>query len=290
MIITNKLNLPQAFVEMAKSDYKLAENEYRVTSLLRGIRETILERRHQDKIERDVADMIWLLFGTAVHNILEHQEESETEFKEERVKVKIGDYILSGQFDLYCTKEKKITDYKTASVWKIVYSDYEDWRKQLLIYAWLVRKIGFEVKCAEVVALLKDHSKAKAKFDSNYPQLPVKKIRFDFTEKDFVEIEQWLNNKFQEIQLAEQLPDNELPLCTPSERFNNGGKWAVMNGNNKRAVRVLDSQEEAERYMETTGKGTHVEHRPGEDKKCQDYCSVSEFCSYWQEKKKEAIV
>ena len=42
MIITNKLNLPESFVNMAKQDYIFADNEYRVTSLLKGIRETIL--------------------------------------------------------------------------------------------------------------------------------------------------------------------------------------------------------------------------------------------------------
>ena len=60
MIITNNLNLPQPLVDMAQSEYKLKPNEYRVTSLLKGIRETILERRHQDEIEQDVSDMIWL--------------------------------------------------------------------------------------------------------------------------------------------------------------------------------------------------------------------------------------
>ena len=136
MIITNNLGLPQAFVEMAKRDYEYEPNEYRVTSLLKGVRETILERRHDEKIERDVSDMIWLLFGTAVHNILEHQEEGDYEIKESRIKIPIGGYILSGQFDLYNAKSNTITDYKTCSVWKIIYGDFEDWRRQLLIYAY----------------------------------------------------------------------------------------------------------------------------------------------------------
>ena len=54
MIITNKLGLPQAFVEMAKSDFTAEPKTYRVTSLLKGIRETILEKRHADGIEQDV--------------------------------------------------------------------------------------------------------------------------------------------------------------------------------------------------------------------------------------------
>ena len=37
MIITNELNLPESFVNMAKQDYIFADNEYRVTSLLVSI-------------------------------------------------------------------------------------------------------------------------------------------------------------------------------------------------------------------------------------------------------------
>ena len=151
MIITNKLGLPRAFEEMAKRDFTFDPKTYRVTSLLKGIRETILEKRHAEEIEQDVSDMIWLLFGTAVHGILEKQQEEGHEIKESRVSAEFGEYTLSGQFDLYNADEKKITDYKTCSVWKVIFGDYTDWRRQLLIYAYMMRQIGFEVKSGEIV-------------------------------------------------------------------------------------------------------------------------------------------
>lgn len=286
MIITNKLGLPQAFVEMAKSDFTAEPKTYRVTSLLKGIRETILEKRHADEIEQDVSDMIWLLFGTAVHGILEKQQEQGHEIKESRVSINFGEYTLSGQFDLYNAKEKKITDYKTCSVWKVIYGDYSDWRRQLLIYAYMMRQIGFEVDSGEIVAIMKDHSKRDAKFKAEYPKLPVQVIKFNFTLEDFVEIESWLIDKFDEIRRCEQLPDDELPLCTPEERYNSGDKYAVMKKGRKTAMRVLDSMEEAEKWMEDNG-GDEIEVRPGEDKKCIDYCSACEFCNYYREKVKQ---
>ena len=282
MIITNKLGLPKPLVDMAQSDYKYAPNEYRVTSLLKGIRETILERRHHDKIERDVSDMIWLLFGTAVHSVLEKHQEGDNEIKEARLKIPIGDYILSGQFDLYNAETKTITDYKTCSVWKVIHGEYEDWRKQLLIYSYMLQSIGFPVEKAEIIALMKDHSKSQAKIKADYPKQPVRKITFTFTEKDFAEIESWLHQRFEEIAKAEKLPDDELPLCTPEERFNSGDKFAVMRKGRKTALRVLDSYEKAEEWMEYNG-GDYIEVRKGEDKKCQDYCSVCEFCNYYKE-------
>src|SRR5690554_2920060 len=287
MKITNKLNLPQSFVEMAQSKYQYKDKQYSVTSLLRGVRETILKRRYHNKIESDVSDMIWLLFGQAVHSILEQQREQGHEFKEEYLKVDVGNgYKLSGMFDLYNGKTKVITDYKTCSVWKVIYQDYEDWRKQLLIYAWMMKKIGFEVTEGEIVAILKDHSKSKAKYDNKYPQQPVQVIKFSFAEKDFKEIEQFIKEKFQKIAEAEQLPDDELPICLPEERFRDPDKWAVMKKNRKRAMRVLDSEEKAEKYLEEKG-GDYIEYRPGTDKKCIDYCDVCEYCSYYQKNVKE---
>jgi hypothetical protein len=282
MIITNKLNLPKPLADMAQSDYTFEPNEYRVTSLLKGIRETILERRHHNEIEQDVSDMIWLLFGTAVHSVLEKHQEGDQEIKEARLKIPIGDYILSGQFDLYNAETKTITDYKTCSIWKVIYGEYEDWRRQLLIYAYMLQSIGFPVEKAEIIALMKDHSKSQAKIKADYPKQPVRKITFRFSDDDFTEIENWLYAKFEEIAKVEKLPDDELPLCTPEERFNSGDKYAVMKKGRKTALRVLDSREDAENWMATNG-GDYIEVRKGEDKKCQDYCSACEFCDYYKE-------
>ena len=282
MIITNNLKLPAPFVNMAQKDYIYEPNEYRVTSLLKGVRETILERRHDAEIERDVSDMVWMLFGTAVHGVLEKHEEGGNELKEQRIKIPFGDYVLSGQFDLYNDTTKTVTDYKTASVWKIIFGDFEDWRRQLLIYCYMLRKIGFDAQGGEIVAFLKDHSKRDAKIKPDYPQFPVKKVSFAFSDDDFIECEQWLSDRFALIARAEKLPDDELPLCTPEERFNSGDKYAVMKKGRKTALRVMDSLEEAERWKSEHG-GDEIQKRPGEDKKCLDYCSASQFCSYYKE-------
>ena len=282
MIITNNLKLPAPFVNMAQRDYIYEPNEYRVTSLLKGVREIILERRHDAEIERDVSDMVWMLFGTAVHGVLEKHEEGGNELKEQRIKIPFGDYVLSGQFDLYNDTTKTVTDYKTASVWKIIFGDFEDWRRQLLIYCYMLRKIGFDAQGGEIVAFLKDHSKRDAKIKPDYPQFPVKKVSFAFSDDDFIECEQWLSDRFALIARAEKLPDDELPLCTPEERFNSGDKYAVMKKGRKTALRVMDSLEEAERWKSEHG-GDEIQKRPGEDKKCLDYCSACQFCSHYKE-------
>ncbi len=288
MIITNKLGLPAPLVSLAQEEYESAENEYRVTSLLRGVRETILEKRHRHEVERDVADMIWLLFGKAVHSVLENHAEQDDELKEMRIKVPVcgGLYILSGQFDLYTEGERLVTDYKTASVWKVVHEDFSDWRQQVLAYCWMLRRLGFEADSGRVVAFLKDHSKADARKGGGYPQLPVHVVTFSFSEDDFRECGEWLEAQFAEIAQAEQLPDDQLPLCSPEERFNSGDRYAVMKRGRKTALRLFDSKEDAELWMTANG-GDYIEVRAGEDKKCRDYCSVNVFCNHYCEQKEQ---
>lgn len=301
MKITNKLNLPQPFVDAVTREYQYKDKQYSVTTILKDVREILLTRRHNDEIEQDVADMIWLIFGTAVHKVLEDSKEEETEFKEEHFVEEVENgYKLSGQADLYNAKEKMITDYKTCSIWKVIYNDWDDYRKQLLMYAWAFRKMGFEVEKGQIVAVIKDHSKTKAKIDSSYPQYPVYKKVFEFTDKDFEEIEIFIKDKFKEIAKYENVPDDELPICSPENRFNEGNKYAVKKKTNKRALKVYDSLEEAEKHLsqleykvmdKKTGEieeirnDYEIEIREGIDKKCSEgYCSCCNFCSYYKEK------
>lgn len=58
MILTNKLNLPQPFVDAATNDHEYTEGRYSVTELLGGTCEAILKRRHSDELTDDVADRV----------------------------------------------------------------------------------------------------------------------------------------------------------------------------------------------------------------------------------------
>lgn len=291
MNITNNLNLPQPFVDAASSDYQHTDKRYGVTSFMKEPREAILLRRHETEITEDVADRVWQIFGTAVHFILQNAQETESQIKENYIVVDaVNGYELSGIFDLYDDATGTVTDYKTCAVWKIIHSEFDDWRMQTLIYCWMLRKIGFEAKRGEIVAIAKDHSKRDARFKSDYPKHPVFRIGWDFTAQDFEGIETEIAERFAEIERCEQLPDDELPLCAPEKRWHKDDSWAVMpkgyaqqreQGKKPRAKRVFDN--EAEAAAMAADKGLEVEFRPGEDPKCVGYCSACEFCTYWQE-------
>ena len=64
MNVTNNMGLPQPFVSAAESDYEYTPKRYSATSLLKGVRQCILERRHAHEITEDASDMVWAVFGT----------------------------------------------------------------------------------------------------------------------------------------------------------------------------------------------------------------------------------
>lgn len=146
----------------------------------------------------------------------------------------------------------------------------------------MLKKIGFEVNSGEIVGLLKDHSKSKAKFDKSYPQLPVEVVKFKFEDKDFEEIEKFLIEKFKEITFYEQMSDDDIPPCTEEERWNSGTKYAVMKTGRKTAVRVFDTMEEAIAYKSNLDASHYIDTRKGEDKKCSEYCKCCEYCNYYK--------
>lgn len=283
MKITNNLNLPQPFVEAVNRNYEYKDKRYSVTSILKGNKEIILTRRHFNEMSEDVSDSIWMIFGTAVHKVLEDSKEAADELKETKIAYEFSNgYTLSGQQDLYSESLKRITDYKTGSVWKVIFNDWNDYIKQCLYYALLFRKIGFECDNAQIVMLLKDWSKTKAKLDPNYPQHPVYVKQFNFTEEEFEEAEKEIIKKFNEIDSLNNLSDDDIPVCSKEERWATDDKYAVMKKGAKKALKVCETQEEAQSILDS-GKGDYIENRPGEDKKCLEYCSCCKWCSYWRE-------
>lgn len=284
MNLTNQLNLPQPFVDALTRDYEYKDKRYSVTSLLKGNKEIVLTRRHFNEMTEDVSDSIWLLFGTAVHKVLEDAKEAKDELKETKIAYEFPNgYTLSGQQDLYSESLKRITDYKTGSVWKVIYGDWSDYRKQCLYYALLFRKIGFECDNAEIVMILKDHSKKDAKLKPDYPQHPVYIQHFDFTEEDFIEAEKEILDKFEQLDKLQNVSDDDIPECSKEERWATDDKYAVMKKGAKKAVKLCNSEDEANEYI-SQGKGDYIEFRQGEDKKCSEYCACKEFCNYWRNK------
>lgn len=285
MRITNRLNLPQALVDACDVKPHNEPNTVSATTLKSGVREILLTQRHWEEMEDDVSNRIWALFGTAVHALLE--KEAPDTFVEEKFEQQIGKYKVTGRLDCYDMKQKIIFDYKTASTWKYKFADYSDWDFQGLVYAWLLKQAGLEVKECRFVMFFKDFSWTKASVEQGYPKSPTEVHAFEVTDKKLAEIEEKIKAKIKELEESEKLSDEELPLCSPSERWAKEGKLAVMKEGRKTAVKLFDEnqQKDAELFIKSMNDNKlYIEHREGSDGKCENYCGCCKFCSYYQEK------
>ena len=280
MKVTNKLNMPAAFVNAVSTARHNAAGCFSATTLNKGAKEIILNDRHFDEITVDAADSVWAVWGTAVHALLESQPDNN--FHEEFFKVPVSNSFVTGQVDSYDMENATIYDWKTASVWKVQFADFDDWRRQGMTYAWLLKQSGLDVKKCVFVALLKDHSKTKAKTDSSYPQSPVFIYEFHVTAADMEETAARILAKVQEIENAYKLDDDAIEPCSAEERWADGEKWAVMKNGRKTAIKLFDNSADADAMAGEMGNAYYVEHRPAISRKCGDYCNCKDFCNFYK--------
>ena len=280
MKVNNRLHLPEAFVKAVSTTRHNEAGCFSATTLNKGTKEIILTDRHFDEITVDAADSVWAVWGTAVHALLESQPDNN--FHEESFKVPVGNSFVTGQVDSYDMEHATIFDWKTASVWKVQFADFSDWYKQGMTYAWLLKQSGLEVRHCVFIALLKDHSKTKAKTDASYPQSPVFKYEFDVTDEELQQTEARIIAKVAEIESAYKLDDDAIEPCSAEERWADGEKWAVMKNGRKTAVKVFDNQLDADAMAGEMGNAYYVEHRPAISRKCGDYCNCKDFCNFYK--------
>ena len=295
MKITNKFNLPQPFVDLAtKSAYTKGRADYSVTEIISPPRIQRLRVKHWEDIEQDVSDLTWSLMGTIAHHLLEKKTGSGLQ-AEERLYVEIDGVILSGAMDLQEEIDGtiKITDYKFTSAWALR-EDKIEWVLQQNIYAWMVEKIkGKKVSSINICAFIRDWSRREAATNPNYPQASAQVV--PITLMDSSEVEKYIKER---IELHRQAKvdadwDNELRECTDEERWTRETKFAVKKEGRKTAVRVFDTQEEADALlaeMPAKDKG-FIEIRKGESVRCTgNFCGVAKWCSQFNKEQEDERV
>jgi hypothetical protein len=272
MRITNNANLPEAIVRaVTYDDYDYEDaGDISASGLIKPPRMRWLEKRHDDEIVVDAADLIWRMIGSIGHKILERAADPNTLY-EERLTTTVLGWVVTGKFDVLHEKNGfGIDDFKFTSVWAVK-DEKKDWTAQLNVYAWLAKLFGFDIERLRITAVLRDHSKPKAAKEPDYPQVQVvvREVPLWSVEKQ----EQYITDRVQFHRVTEILPDNYLPDCTDNERWARPDTFAVLKKKGaKRAVRVLPRK--LDDY--------HIEHRPGNKTvRCDHYCDVKKFCNQY---------
>lgn len=299
MKITNKFGMPQPFVDFAINDkYSKGKADISVTTLIDSPKIRLMKEKHDHEIEVDAVDMVWALFGTAVHSVLENSKQSEDIITEERLYSTISGWVLSGAVDRQEIKDDQITivDYKVTSVWSVIYGKPE-WENQLNCYAYLVNdKNAFNkrnVTNLKICAILRDWNRREAERKPDYPQAPI--VFVDIPLWDHEKASKYIINRMALHQEAQILYDmhGDLGLCSDEDTWKKPDTWAVKKKGQKRALRVLDTEKDAKEYIEWHNKtddayikkaNLEIEFRGGEYTRCGNYCSVADFCKQKKER------
>lgn len=224
------------------------------TALMKPTRPMILTARIPE-VERqvDVADMISIVFGKAIHNSIEDawrkgyrpamtrlgypkkmidmilinpQDHELSEgaipiyleqryFRSIHVRLPDGenDVIISGKFDQIINGE--LNDTKTTSVYShISGSKDRDYQIQGSIYRWInPEKVTSDV--IRIQHVFTDWQRSMARQNPDYPQSRILESVIPLMNE--TETEQWLRSKIREIDTFQDKPQEELPRCTPDE-------------------------------------------------------------------------
>jgi len=287
--ITNKYGLPDPIINaLHRPTYTKGGANVSATELLTSPRIVQLRRKHSKKLEQDASEMVWSLFGSALHNVLEHGKD-DRHIVEERLHTTLDGWSISGAIDLQTVENGtiKVSDYKTTGAWAVM-NEKADWTSQLNIYAWLVQTTKrIPVSSLEIVAIIRDWAKREADRKDDYPQAPIVTIPIALWSME--ESEEFIRKRID--QHADALMSSEtgsdLPKCSPEDMWERQSAWAVKKIKGVRAKSVHYSEEDANKALEVAGKEYAIEFRPGERVRCQNYCAVSKFCEQWAQYRRE---
>lgn len=327
MKITNKELLPDPLYESLKMDWAPVEGEIHVTQLIGPAMLDHLRREHWDDLEDDSSSRLFALMGQGLHAAIADNgriayakiilKDIITRFRltdldtlvcvlqdlldfisgerrasiesNLRVPLKGGIWTLVGTDDHYDEVKAKIVDWKTTSVWSILFADH-NWTEQLNVYGWMRRKLGYEVKELEVWALLRDWQKSKAKYggDPKYPKIPFVQVKLPVW--SMKECEDYIYGRLIEFN------GNPKP-CTPEDKWQVPTCYKVLKKGRKSAViatryikgekcnllSIADAMEAANaKGLDVDGTNIYIEKFKGACKRCEDYCSVSSFCEQFR--------
>ena len=287
MKLTNKYNIPETFMNvLARPTYNKGKAHLSATQLLNSPKIVALTNKFDGELEQDASDMVWSIFGSAVHNILEHGKD-DNHLVEERLHIQHDGWHISGAIDLQIINSEGIDvrDYKTTSVWAVM-NEKIDWELQLNVYAWLVEKVkGVPVTSLGIVAILRDWKAREKQQKEGYPESPIKEVPirlWTMAEREAYVSERISTHSSCDFELE---TGGNLPDCSSEEMWEKPAVWAVRKTGNTRAKSLHDSEESALLALEELGKGYEIEFRAGERTRCENYCLVNTYCQQYRDYK-----
>lgn len=291
---TNIMSVPpvrEAITAFYREPHDKIGAKYSVTELLQPPRVRQLCARNAGLLEGYLPDPegLWRAFsGTGVHYMFETYLRPNPDWiVEGRVWDIIDGVRIAGRIDAFQKSTGTLYDFKLTKMYKYKMEYFDDWTQQQNIYAWMLRNT-FEVRHLNIVGIWIDYFRNPWRNKHN-PDEPEDMITI-------VPLERWserraakfLRDRINQHETAEQLPTDELPLCTPEDRWQTV-LYKVMAPGRQRALRSVATEREARAFIKhyrgkiAPPEKLKVTKIVGEPKRCRRWCAAAKFCDQWKD-------
>jgi len=290
MKVTNRLGLHPAIVaavEHQDAAWYSGTGEKRwasVTELIAPVTLTALKRAHVDELEEEASDCLWRLRGAALHRTVEELLKADSRAEcEPRFSMEVLGKLITGGADIIWTGTE-IVDLKDTSVWHLVHAKNmlpQEYVEQLNLYRLMA---GGPIDKLSVIVMLRDWSKSKVS-DVNYPAAQC--LTLDVPVWPREKAEAFIQLRVSMLKTALAMKPENLPACTPEERWEKPTTYVVKKKGQKACVRgsaKLQTHAQAEAFIAKmkSKAGLSVEQRLGARTRCEGYCPVSRWCKDYQ--------
>ena len=287
-----------ALHEIIKDIFKTHSNQYHkvgdysATEIISPPRLVALQNRYPDdskkiSMMRSTASLI----GTGVHAYIEKLMKpwASKYSLEQTLTTEICGKTLSGTYDIL-VNDNTLVDVKTCKTWKLIFDpEMKEWVEQQNIYAWMLKKSGINIGSLNILAIFLDWQEGMIVRSKKYPREPMQIFPLEIWPEE--KTEDFIKEKLDTHLMCEGLDDDNLPPCTPEERwerFPEGvtKKFAIMkSAKAARAARVLTTKKDAIEFCKTSknlSSESFVEIRYAQRTRCDKYCNVNSRCNHYQ--------
>jgi hypothetical protein len=309
MKFTNTTGIPPllaGWLSIDEYDYSKEDKTISTTTLMKPIRQMILSKRYKalPSAQIDVSTLVASSVGTAVHDSIERIWKSHlpqillnlnipnalhskyvinpTELKkgdrpvylENRRARKVGEWTVSGKYD--AVLDGQLNDFKFTKTYSYMSeSKGEDYAIQGSVYRWLNPDIVTN-DYIKINFIFGDFDK-KETYRTGYPPAPAAYKEYQLYESD--DTEQWISERITEINRCMDLPEADLPECTPEELWMAPSTFKYYKNpeNRKRSTGNFDTFDEALSRKVADGNVGVVVEIQGEPKACV-HCEGAALC------------
>lgn len=258
----------------------------------------VLERATMDNV-RKMAFQLTMETLLNHHKVVKDEQKKESMFKiikylkqysdvvlkvddryetEKTLRWEVDGVVVYGTRDLYDNLTQAIEDYKSTKVWTWIFEESRlKWMLQLNMYAFLSIMNGYDVKHLIINAFFKDWSMGNLNRNKDYPPKKIMRIPIELfsIERLTTEIHYHVK-RHKDAMTATVLPD-----CSGLERWAEADQYAIKTPGIKRSIKNFDDKVLARNWLQENGhkhKNAFIELRPGDSKRCAEYCPVAKFC------------